>query len=206
MKSLQSMPMFQGLRLVGGTGLALQLGHRKSIDLDFFGTIEADSLEIREALEESHVVSIVKESKNIHIYMVDGVKVDIVNYRYTWIDEPVIDSELTLASIKDIAAMKIAAVIGRGTKKDFIDIDILLRSFSLQELLDLYMQKYPDGSLFIAMKSLTPCPSCLRTLIGMMLKHGFAKLSFNSDFNISRVFFNLQQIFKKVRGFTSVVY
>ena len=50
--------------------------------------------------------------------------------------------------------MKIAAVIGRGTKKDFIDIDMLLRSFSLQELLELYMQKYPDGSLFIAMKSL----------------------------------------------------
>ena len=49
--------------------------------------------------------------------------------------------------------MKIAAVIGRGTKKDFIDIDMLLRSFSLQELLELYMQKYPDGSLFIAMKS-----------------------------------------------------
>ena len=115
------MPMFQGLRLVGGTALALQLGHRKSIDLDLFGTIEADSLEIREALEESHVVSVIKESKSIHIYMVDGVKVDFVNYRYSWIDEPVVDSDITLASIKDIAAMKIAAVIGRGTKKDFID-------------------------------------------------------------------------------------
>lgn len=155
LKSLQSMPMFQDLRLVGGTALALQLGHRKSIDLDFFGTIEADSMDIREALEESHVVSIVKESKNIRIYMVDGVKVDIVNYRYTWIDEPVIDSELTLASIKDIAAMKIAAVIGKGTKKDFIDIDVLLRTFTLRELLELYIQKYPDGSLFIAMKSLS---------------------------------------------------
>ena len=148
------MPMFQGLRLVGGTALALQLGHRKSIDLDLFGTIEADSLEIREALEESHVVSVIKESKNILIYMIDGVKVDLVNYRYSWIDEPVVDSEIILASIKDIAAMKIAAVIGRGTKKDFIDIDILFHSFSLQELLELYMQKYPDGSLFIAMKSL----------------------------------------------------
>ena len=155
LKSLQSMPMFQGLRLVGGTALALQLGHRKSIDLDFFGTIEADSLDIREALEESHEVSIVKESKNIHIYMVDGVKVDIVNYRYSWIDEPVIDSGITLASIKDIAAMKIAAVIGRGTKKDFIDIDVLLRTFTLRELLELYLKKYPDGSLFIAMKSLS---------------------------------------------------
>ena len=148
------MTLFQGLRLVGGTALALQLGHRKSIDLDLFGTMEADQLEIREALEDSHRISVVKESKNIHIYLVDGVKVDFVNYRYSWIDEAVIDSDITLASVKDIAAMKIAAVIGRGTKKDFIDIDMLLRSFSLQELLELYMQKYPDGSLFIAMKSL----------------------------------------------------
>ena len=106
LKSLQSMPMFQGLRLVGGTALALQLGHRKSIDLDLFGTIEADSLEIRETLEESHTVSVVKESENIHIYLVDGVKVDFVNYRYSWIDEPVVASDITLASIKDISAMK----------------------------------------------------------------------------------------------------
>ena len=140
LKSLQSMTMFQGLRLVGGTALALQLGHRKSIDLGLFGTIEADPLEIREALEESHTVSVVKESKNIHIYLVDGVKVNFVNYRYPWIDEPIIDSDITLASIKDIAAMKIAAVIGRGTKKDFIDIS-----------------KTPNP---------TPCPSCSRRRIG----------------------------------------
>ena len=52
LKSLQSMPMFQGLRLVGGTALALQLGHRKSIDLDLFGTIEAVPLDIREAIKQ----------------------------------------------------------------------------------------------------------------------------------------------------------
>lgn len=51
--------------------------------------------------------------------------------------------------------MKIAAIIGRGTKKDFIDLFFLLRRFSLQEILNLYMQKYPDGSMFIAMKSIS---------------------------------------------------
>lgn len=51
--------------------------------------------------------------------------------------------------------MKIAAIIGRGTKKDFIDLYFLLRLFTLNELLDLYLEKYPDGSLFVAMKSLT---------------------------------------------------
>ena len=50
--------------------------------------------------------------------------------------------------------MKVAAIIGRGTKKDFIDMNRLLQIFSLKEILDMYMQKYPDGSLFIALKSL----------------------------------------------------
>ena len=65
------------------------------------------------------------------------------------------DNGVVLAGIKDIAAMKINAVIGRGTKKDFIDLFFLLRRFTLQEMLDMYIQKYPEGSLFIAMKSLS---------------------------------------------------
>ncbi len=155
LKSLQAMPVMQGLRLVGGTALALQLGHRKSVDLDLFGEISAEPLEIRRELEEKHAVTIIKESSHIFIYQIDGVKVDLVNYNYSWICPPVIDDEIVLAGVKDIAAMKIAAVVGRGTKKDFIDINQLLRVFSLKDLLDLYVQKYPDGSPFIAMKSLS---------------------------------------------------
>ena len=147
--------MLQGLRLVGGTALALQLGHRKSVDLDLFGDISAEAIEIREAIEEHFSVSVIKESKNIKIYQIDGIKVDIVNYsRYPWIEPPVQEDGITLAGIKDIAAMKVAAIIGRGTKKDFIDMNRLLHFFSLKEILDMYMRKYPDGSLFIALKSL----------------------------------------------------
>ena len=155
LKSLQAIPLLQGLRLVGGTALALQLGHRKSVDLDLFGGISAEGIEIRDALEEHFSVSVIKESKNIKIYQIDGIKVDIVNYsRYPWIEPPVQEDGITLAGIKDIAAMKVAAIIGRGTKKDFIDMNRLLQIFSLKEILDMYMQKYPDGSLFIALKSL----------------------------------------------------
>lgn len=156
LKSLQAIPLLQGIRLVGGTALALQLGHRKSVDLDLFGDITADGIEIRDALEEHFNVSVIKESKNIKIYQVNGIKVDLVNYsRYPWIDKPVAEDGITLAGIKDIAAMKVAAIIGRGTKKDFIDLNRLLQIFTLKEILDMYMQKYPDGSLFIAMKSLS---------------------------------------------------
>lgn len=155
LKELQALPFLQESRLVGGTSLALQLGHRNSIDLDLFGAVQYTSEEIRQALSEKHTITVIKESPNINIYQIDGVKVDVVNYSYAWIDEPVRSEDFSLAGVKDIAAMKIAAIIGRGTKKDFIDLFFLLRRFSLQEILNLYMQKYPDGSMFIAMKSIS---------------------------------------------------
>lgn len=155
LKDLQLLELLKECRLVGGTALALQLGHRRSVDLDFFGTVPQTPDELQDLLRENHDVSIVKESKNIHIYLIDGVKVDIVNYKYDWIDTPVEEDGIRLADVKDIAAMKVAAIIGRGTKKDFIDMNRLLQIFSLKEILDMYMQKYPDGSLFIAIKSLS---------------------------------------------------
>ena len=60
-----------------------------------------------------------------------------------------------MASPKDIAALKINAIEGRGTKKDFIDMYLLLQHYSLEEILAFYQQKYPDYSIFRALRSLT---------------------------------------------------
>ena len=155
LRRLQSLSIFEHSRLVGGTALALQLGHRKSIDLDMFGTIEASPDEIQEACKEAGELEISKTSKSINIYWVDGIKVDCVNYPYEWLDDCRIIDGVRLASVNDIAAMKISAIINRGTKKDFIDLHFLLKEMSLNQILDLYDQKYPDGSRFIAIKSLT---------------------------------------------------
>ena len=155
LKELQSLEFLTECRLVGGTALALQLGHRRSVDLDLFGIIPVIPGEMIDILRETHSVSTIKESKNIHIYLIDGIKVDIVNFKYDWIDDMVAEGGLKLAGVKDIAAMKVAAIIGRGTKKDFIDMYYLLEHFSLKEILDLYLEKYPDGSLFLALKSLS---------------------------------------------------
>ena len=155
LRRLQSLPIFEHSRLVGGTALALQLGHRKSIDLDMFGNIDASPEEVLEACKEAGELEISKTSKNINIYWVDGIKVDCVNYPYEWLDDCHVIDGVRLASINDIAAMKISAIINRGTKKDFIDLHFLLKEMSLNQILDLYDQKYPDGSRFIAIKSLT---------------------------------------------------
>jgi len=154
LKALLSHDLFSGLRLAGGTSLALLIGHRKSIDLDLFGSIDTDVLEINNALGSIGTVTILKDSKNIHIYLLNGIKVDIVNYTYPWLKPPIGTDGLKLASIADIGAMKLAAITGRGTKKDFIDIYFLLKQMSLQEMLENYLQKYDDGSLFLVLKSL----------------------------------------------------
>ena len=154
LKKLQRLPVLEQTRLVGGTALALQLGHRKSIDLDFFGTVDCEAEYLRESIAGIASLTILKESPHIHIYIVDGIKVDIVNYKYPWLDDVVLEQGLRLASVSDIAAMKITAIIGRGTKKDFIDIAFLLHHFSLEEILHFYAAEYNDSSVFMAMKSL----------------------------------------------------
>jgi len=155
LKKLQKLPLLAKTRLVGGTALALQIGHRKSIDLDFFGELDFEIQELIDNIKEFASLTILSESKNIHVYSINGIKVDFVNYKYPWIDDAICEDGILLAGIRDITAMKIAAIIGRGTKKDFIDIAFLLQRFSLKEILDFYSLKYDDGSIFMAMKSLT---------------------------------------------------
>jgi len=155
LKKLQKLPLLAKTRLVGGTALALQIGHRKSIDLDFFGELDFEIQELIDNIKEFASLTILSESKNIHIYSINGIKVDFVHYKYPWIDDAICENDILLAGIRDIAAMKISAIIGRGTKKDFIDIVFLLQRFSLKEILDFYSLKYNDGSIFMAMKSLT---------------------------------------------------
>jgi predicted nucleotidyltransferase component of viral defense system len=141
---------------VGGTALALQYGHRQSVDLDFFGTLPEDIDAMEDELRSVGQLSILKSTKTIRLYQINGIKVDFVDYsRYPWIREAVNDNGLVLASAEDIAAMKVNAAEGRGTKKDFMDIYELLRHFSLREILSFYKAKYPEHSIFRALISLS---------------------------------------------------
>jgi len=143
---------FSDLRMVGGTALALQIGHRDSIDIDLFGKIAF--LEQEKNIELTGNVEVLKKSKNINVLSIDNIKVDIVNYKYPWISPLIEEDNYRLASIKDIGAMKLNAITGRGTKKDFIDLYYLLKMFSFDELFNFYSEKFDDGNLFLVKKSL----------------------------------------------------
>ena len=155
LKNLMNEPVFYGLRLAGGTALALQIGHRRSVDLDLFGSMADDIYTITQKLNELGKVNLLNQTENIHIYLVNGIKVDLVNYPYSWLEDAIATDGIRLAGIKDIAAMKLAAVTGCGTRKDFIDLYFLLQQYTLREMLSFYEQKYPDGSSFLVLKSLT---------------------------------------------------
>lgn len=153
LKALMAEPSFNGMRLVGGTSLALQYGHRQSVDIDMFGIFSPDASAMSERLKKLGQTFVVKESERIKIYTINGIKVDFVDYgNYPWIDDVIIENGLRLASPKDIAAMKINAIEGRGTKKDFIDVYFLLQHYSLNQLLDFYAKKYPEHSIFRALR------------------------------------------------------
>ena len=155
LRKIMGEPLFSDMRLVGGTALALQYGHRSSVDLDMFGTLNADNEDVEEVIGAIGNYTRIKVTNNIKIYQVNNIKVDFVNYKYPWIDDMVEDGGIRLASPRDIAAMKINAIEGRGTRKDFIDIFFLLQHYSLEELLGFYQQKYPEHSVFRALMSLT---------------------------------------------------
>ena len=155
LEKIMKLNQFDDFLLVGGTSLALQIGHRNSIDIDLFGKREIDEALFTKTLQTLGTLEVFNRSKNILITSINGVKVDFVNYQYPLLKKPILIEGIRMASREDVAAMKLNAIYGRGSKKDFIDLYFLLKEFSLPEMIDFYLEKYFDGSKFMMIKSLT---------------------------------------------------
>ncbi|MEO1213583.1 MAG: nucleotidyl transferase AbiEii/AbiGii toxin family protein [Bacteroidota bacterium] len=150
-----ALPELEAFTLVGGTALSLQIGHRISVDLDLFGKSDLPHQEIIFLLSDFSSPQIVSQTKNILILNIAGIKVDFVNYSYPFLKSINISDRIRLSSLEDIAAMKLAAIAGRGRMRDFTDIYFLLKQYTLSELIQFYNNKYPDGSEFMVAKSLS---------------------------------------------------
>lgn len=88
LRNIQRDSVSEGLRLVGGTALALQIGHRNSVDLDFFGHLVVSGFELEQALRAYGTVSLTSRSRLVEVYSVRGIKVDFVEYAYPWLEDP----------------------------------------------------------------------------------------------------------------------
>ena len=153
LRRLQRLPDLTSTRLVGGTALALHLGHRKSVDLDMFGTFDPIVSYRKLLADAGHSVE-GAENGTVQSLRVNNVKVDLVNYPYPWLDAAIEEENIRLAGLRDIAAMKLSAVANRGRKKDFIDVARLLDIFSLDQMLSLYKEKFSVSELSFPLRGL----------------------------------------------------
>ena len=110
LNNLMKIPEFSELNLVGGTSLALQIGHRKSIDLDLFGHFEIDDYGFLSILKQLGKVKVLNNSSNIKTFLINNIKVDFVNYPYSWLETYNNFNGIRLATKADIAAMKLASI------------------------------------------------------------------------------------------------
>jgi predicted nucleotidyltransferase component of viral defense system len=138
--------------LAGGTAIALHLGHRLSIDLDWFCTEELHSPELlaKQIQDTGLAVQITSVSKGTLHAVISGVRVSFLSYGYPLLQPAISDEPLgcRVASLQDLACMKLSALTQRGAKKDFIDIFALnRRALSISDMLDLYRKKYSMASV-----------------------------------------------------------
>ena len=145
--------------LAGGTALALQLGHRDSIDFDFFSEDDFSTGELFEKVRdifEGYPVKKVQDEKNtLTVIIDDDIKLSFFAYKYPLLQTLVQEKYLRIASVEDIACMKLSAIVSRSTEKDYIDLYFILQNYTLSALLSLAQKKLPSLDENLIIKSLT---------------------------------------------------
>jgi Nucleotidyl transferase AbiEii toxin, Type IV TA system len=142
--------------LVGGTALSLQIGHRMSIDIDLFSRNPFDENAMLNYLENGRSLQLDYFAKNTIKGQIDNVKVDFITHAYPLVSGLLEVDGIRMASVADIAAMKLNAIAGNGTRlKDFIDIAFLSCYLSLNTMVEAYQQKYSLRNPFIILKAIS---------------------------------------------------
>jgi len=154
LRSLSALAEFEPFELVGGTALALHLGHRQSIDLDFFTDNDFDAHSLLTVIEKNHKTMVSNITSNSLNLTADDIKLDILSHKYPKLQKSERHDNITIASVQDIAAMKMNAATNRGSKKDFYDLYFLIERFGLKRLIDYFEKKYTNISTVLVLKSL----------------------------------------------------
>lgn len=161
-KRLEILPLLENFKkdfyLAGGTGLALQLGHRDSIDFDFFSSKDFDTEKLYAIIKElfkGHKILKVQEEKNtLTVFIDENIKLSFFTYKYKLLKKLVNEPYFNIASVLDIAVMKLSAVVSRATNKDYIDLFFILKELSLAEILIAKNKKMPELDSNLVLKSL----------------------------------------------------
>jgi predicted nucleotidyltransferase component of viral defense system len=148
--------MFENYILVGGTALALQLGHRISEDIDLFTLEKQDNEKCIQFMRNNFEnIEIINNSENIVQLKNKDLKVDFVSAKGKLIEEPIYEDNIKIAGKKDIVGMKLSTIMERKRAKDYIDIAYLLKEYELKEMFEIYKWKYNKDNIYNVKVALT---------------------------------------------------
>ena len=150
------LPQFAAFALGGGTNIALTKGHRLSIDLDFFTNQPFNTADIYKTVTKKFKsAELLFEQNQTMMFLINEVKVDFVLYPFEWL-KPFDDIETCrLIHIEDMIPMKLQALSNRFSKKDFWDLELLLREMSLDKMVEIFKLKFPPIDTGYLIHSLT---------------------------------------------------
>jgi len=161
-KRLDILPLFAAFKdkfyLAGGTGLALQLGHRDSIDFDFFTPDHFDTYsfysELADIFKTKKIVKTLDEKDSLNITVDEEIRLSFLRYPYALVNAPIEENSMKIASVEDIGCMKLSAIVSRAAWKDYVDAYFILRKISLGSLLEVASRKMADLDRNLILKSL----------------------------------------------------
>ncbi len=184
LETLAKEKMVDGLYLAGGTATALRLGHRKSIDLDWFSSkpFSVDEL-LQKLIRVAPFDVAIKETKTLTGQWL-STRVEFFEYPYPLLETTETWNGVNIAGLQDIALMKLIAISDRGSKKDFIDLfEICKTALTLESLFSLLPKKFPGINFdpYHLLKSLVyfedaerdPNPDLIKNILWKTVKEFF---------------------------------
>jgi predicted nucleotidyltransferase component of viral defense system len=154
LKQLMTEEKLSNFKLAGGTALALQIGHRLSIDLDLFTNDAFNENELRDLLQINYQMQTDNIATNTLSGAIRDIKTDFMAHQYPALNETVLIDGIRMWSVQDIVAMKLNAICNRGSKKYFCDIVSLLEYYSIEQMISLHTKKYKHEQSMMVLKSL----------------------------------------------------
>jgi len=141
--------------LAGGTALALQIGHRTSLDFDFYSEKKFNNERaLRSFQDRFSRVRLIQNPPDTLIVKAEGVEISLFHYPYPLLKPVVKTLFIDLASKEDVAAMKMVAIIQRGVVRDYIDLYFLLEEFPLKKIFQWTKRKFPPFNPYLGLRAL----------------------------------------------------
>ena len=178
---LCSIPELAHFRMVGGTAIALQLGHRKSVDIDFFTNEKIDRKILQKVLRAHFKQTEFFISTDNIMAEIEGVRVELYDdWLIPFRTEPVTLERLRLASTADLAAFKLSAITGRREKKDYVDLYFLFEHLGLESVLTKFKEYDPllsPKSLLFALSEVKTAQANQSVMPDMLKEHSWPAIT-----------------------------